>query len=469
MKTVLKLSALFMTLFLAASCALQEPDVTATKLDTGDADFSRFVAVGNSLTAGYQSGALTQEHQKYSFPKMIATQAGVSAFNQPLLRYPGIGAYTTSGGGILELVYLDNPATQGGDPDPVITPASYPSDYNFAFPYASTDVGGLTQPYNNLGVPGAALVDVLNAIDAASSATGSNSFFDIVLRNPNFGNTTQYQQAKMLQPTFMTVWIGNNDVLGYATSGGTSPAAPTPLDAFTFLYNQMLDSLKTTGADIVVANIPNVTAIPFMTTVPYAVDPGIGQAVPLVIQATDGVRQATAEDLILLTAQSVLGDTSGAYGPQGVPVGFDASAPLPTPFVLDKDEVAVAQQAVSDFNAAIAAAADARGIAVVDVNGFFDDLKANGLPVAGLEFTADFLTGGLFSLDGVHPSDVGYGIIANEFIKTINAKFNASIPMVNLVELMDELSPSVQSVTPKFNKTALNNVVELFGGKPVLK
>ncbi len=464
MKTVFKSLILLTGLVFVTACSLQDPDITSTSLSTGDADFSRFVSIGNSLTAGYQSGALTQEHQKYSFPKYIATQAGVTEFNQPLLTWPGIGTYTTSGAGILKLYALDDPTTPGDTPDPIIAPVPYPSDYNFSFPYASLEVGGLAKPYNNLGVPGAALVDVLNATDAASSATHTNSFFDIVLRNPNFGGTSQYQQARMLQPTFMTVWIGNNDVLGYATSGGTSPEAPTPVDAFTFLFGQMLDSLMTTGADMVVANIPNVTAIPFMTTIPYAIDPGIGVAVPLVIQATDGIRQATAEDLILLTAKSLIGDTSGTYGPAGVPVGFNAAAPLPTSVVLDKDEVAIAQQAVADFNNAIASLASARGIAVVDVNSFFNDLKANGLPIAGLEFTADFLTGGLFSLDGVHPSDLGYAIIANEFIKTINEKFNATIPFVNIVEVMNELSPTVLNGNAKFDENAFNNVVGLFSG-----
>ncbi len=455
-------------LFAFFGCSLDAPTEKETVLSTGDADFTRYVAIGNSLTAGYQSGALTQSHQIYSYPNQIATQAGVKSFTQPLLGYPGIGAFsadTVNPAGIMELTYLDNPATPNTvNPDPVITPepfADHADTFNPLFPYVSADVASNNSlPYNNLGIPGSVLGHMLATYSAATSGTG-NSFFDIILRNPNFGNTTVYQQAKMLQPTFLTCWIGNNDVLGYATSGGTSPAAPTDVATFTILYGQLLDSLLTTGADIVVANIPDVTAIPFFTTIPGVLlntetnEPLIidGNVVPII-----GVNPAT--DFVLLSAPEAL-----KLG-LGVPTSLGGTgAPLPDQFILDASEIAIASQAVSDFNAAIKNLADARGIAVVDINSFFNDIKANGYTLAGVEFTPKFLTGGIFSLDGVHPSDVGYGIVTNEFIKTINSKFSASIPMVNIVDLMTEISPSVNLAKVSYKKNAFKNMVTMFSGK----
>src|SRR5690349_17723556 len=82
------------TLLVAGSCkqdviSLQEP-VTPTTPETptkGSADFTKFVAIGNSLTAGFQAGALFTEGQQNSFPSILAKQfqtvGGSATFNQP--------------------------------------------------------------------------------------------------------------------------------------------------------------------------------------------------------------------------------------------------------------------------------------------------------------------------------------------------------------------------------------------------
>ena len=429
-----------------AGCSLEAPTEKQSVLKPGKANLARYVALGNSITAGFQSAALTEKHQVFSFPNLLAKQMGVTTFQQPLLGYPGLGNFSTEGGGILELVLLQNPATG----NPVITPAAYASypDFNPQNPYVSDAVRQYAAPYNNLGVPGALTYDIMNATSSTTCAAGlagsPNPMFDVILRNPAFGNTTPAQQAALLHPTFITLWIGNNDVLGYAASGGTSPAAPTPVATFTALYGAILDALTAipidtvSNAQVVVANIPDVTAIPYFTTIPYMVNvPNVG-AVALVIQTGAGIRQATAADMILLPASSVIGDTTGTYGPHGVPVGLHQLAPLPNSLVLDSDEVTVAQQAVTDFNTAIMTLAQERELWVVDIYGIFNSIKENGYSTGGQEFSADFITGGIFSLDGVHPSDIGNAIIANEFIKVINVQFSASIPPVNIIELSND-------------------------------
>ena len=47
--------------------------------------------------------------------------------------------------------------------------------------------------------------------------------------------------------------------------------------------------------------------------------------------------------------------------------------------------------------------------------------------VGGQRLTAD-LFGGIFSLDGIHPTNTGFALIANEFIKALNTSFAAGIP-----------------------------------------
>lgn len=461
--------AVVAALMIFSGCKLEEPSITSSadvQLSTETTDlFARYVSLGNSLTAGYQSGALTAQHQEFSFVKQIANQAGVGeTFAQPLLGYPGLGTYTAQGAGLMELQGFD------ASGNPIIVPSSYAAaGFDPSNPYLSADIMTHPAPYNNLGIPGIVLADLDSAVSAVNSYSHSG-LIDPILRNANpaFGNSNPIKQALMLQPTFVSVWIGNNDVLGYATSGGTSPAAPTDAAVFELLYTNMLNKVTSggAGAKAVVANIPDVTSIPFFTTVPYAVDPGTGTAVALVIQATDGIRQATADDLILLTGKSLIGDVSGTYGPAGVPVGFDASAPMPTSVVLDKDEIVVAKNAVSAFNSSIATVAAQFGVPVVDMNSFLAEISA-GTSVSGVDVDGAFLTGGVFSLDGVHPNSFGYALAANQFIDVINANFDTNIPPVNITDFIS--SPITKRVAQgnQDQTDIFRSIPEIFGGKVV--
>ena len=79
-----------------------------------------------------------------------------------------------------------------------------------------------------------------------------------------------------------------------------------------------------------------------------------------------------------------------------------------------------------------------RNVVVVDINALFKNLSANGIVVGGKKLTTGFL-GGLFSLDGVHPSNTGYAILANETIHAINNQFGTKIPLIVLETVPDPL------------------------------
>lgn len=489
-------------IFLLFGCSLDEPSVTSTELDLGDANFQSYVAIGNSLTAGYQSGALTQSHQINSFPNLIAQQAGVSTFDQPLLGYPGVGSYSQDANpaGILELVIIDNPATDTGSPDPIIAPQYY-SDYpgfvtSAFFPYYSQEVMTLPKPYNNLGVPGATVGEILN------NTTLNGGFFQIVSRT---ATVPVWQQALALSPTFITLWAGNNDVLGFATTGGTSPTEPTDATQFATDFNTLLAGLTSGGAQVAVANIPDVTAIPFFTTLGPQVSAALAGAKAMspsivglyyekhqeiIPDPTTGFTNFEESQPPLLTLAgieyaSLLGHPTGKWyrdlaEKTGTPInyllnnvyagvdttkpfGFHPQNPWPDALVLDADEIQTAATATASFNATIAASVSDK-VVLVDINSFFSEMVSvnNGEPVGyevgGYKFTAEFLTGGMFSLDGVHPTDLGYAIVANEFIRAINSKFNASIPLVNIIDKMGKNADLNASYAPK----ALDNVVKLF-------
>src|ERR1035437_1182160 len=178
---------------------------------SGSADFTRFVTIGNSITAGYQSSALYQDAQGWSYGNQIAKLVNTT-YAMPLISDPGLGGQLV----IHQLV---------PGPQIIHLPSSgVPLNLNYQY------------PYNNLGIPGAMVYDVLNAKDSLSCYSGKyfgqpNPLFNLILR----GYGSQFQQAKLLQPTLVICWIGNNDVLTYATQGGVPSLLLTPAATFGFL------------------------------------------------------------------------------------------------------------------------------------------------------------------------------------------------------------------------------------------
>ena len=465
-KRLLLMVAVLLTSIFLMSCE-DRSDLTAPNPPTpnlGAVNFTNFVTIGNSLTAGYQSGSLFESAQMYAFGNLIAQQVGTS-YAQPIIADPGIkGRIEIKSLSPFTLTYNQN----AGAP----TNLSYP------------------KPYNNLGIPGIVLADVLTATETANSYSKSGAI-DLVLRKLG---TTQFAQAQSLSPTFVTLWIGNNDVLGFATSGGARPTSPTDGQTFAFLYSQLADALAATGAKVVIGNIPEVTAIPFFTTV----GPGVAQKLASLNIAGMYYQQhgqyngtvlpvsALANYSVLMTLlgsnyTSYLGIPSGKfYKDNSVDIspliaagildtnqvfGLHPKNPWPDALILDADEITTAKNATAAFNASISAIAAAKGFGLVNFNSIFNQIRANdasgGTSYDGISFTTTFVTGGLFSLDGVHPTSRGQGIIANEFIKVINAKWGISIPLVNVSLIPGSLILAKMSNLglPIFEKGTLDNLL----------
>lgn len=392
-KYLAALLSLFVIVFV--SCE-DKSDLTVPEApSTGSANFAKFVSIGNSLTQGEQSGSVFESAQEYSYGNLIAKQVGTT-YAQALFTDPGSG-------GRIEVQsvspFVTKINSQAGSPKNLTYPA----------------------PYNNLGVKGAFLWDVANTTSSANNYTAQfgapNSMFDAVLRGS--GNT-QLQLAIAQNPTFVTLWIGNNDILAYATRGGLFPV--TSASNFQTWYGQILDALAATNAKVVVANIPDVTSVPFFTTVG-------GQLLLSGVSAVAGTKADGSVGLLDLR-KNLLTLQAAAELAQGK--GLSAQNPLSNGVILDESEIAIAKQVINGYNQIISSLANAKGYGVVDINAFFTNVAANGLDVDGLHFTARYVEGGIFSLDGVHPTSQGYAVIANEFIKVINAKFSAKIPLVNV-------------------------------------
>jgi len=398
MKKILS-AIIILSIFFAIGCEDRSELTPPSPPSTGTVSFERFVALGNSLTAGFQNNALYESAQMYSFGKLIANQVG-AVYEQPIISDPGTG-------GRLELEALTTTGVKiKANPN-----QGQPKNLN------------LNRPYNNLGIPGAFLYDIANATSSTTCYSyvfggQENPLFDLILR----GRGSQLTQSKGLNPTLVFLWIGNNDILGHATSGATLPF--TPPASFSALYTALATELANTGAKVVIANIPDVTSIPFFTTVgPTLHAQGIS-AVWAVRGIGDTVPVNVLTNYLTLRASDSL----------AVGKGMSKANPLPSSVVLDSIEAVNVRNIISNYNSIIASLASARDFGLVDANALLNSARA-GITVNGIRFTTQYVVGGLFSLDGVHPTNRGHAIVANEFIKVINLKWGANIPLINVATI----------------------------------
>ncbi|MCM5664316.1 SGNH/GDSL hydrolase family protein [Galbibacter mesophilus] len=463
---------------------------------SGEADFSNFVAVGNSLTAGYADGALYLYGQQNSFPSILASQfslVGGGEFNQPLVN-DNTGGLLANGNQIAENRRVIQ-VSETGETNPVVLAAT-----------PTTDITNVAEgPFNNMGVPGA------KSFHLGAPGYGNIANLQAGTANPYFIRMASSPEATVIadavaqNPTFFSLWIGNNDILGYATSGGVGTNQTGNLDPTTYgsnditdpnvfakTYSDLLGALTQNDAKGVVCNIPNVTTIPYFTTVPHNPVPldqatvnqlnqeligplkqiltafGAGDRVvllsatapnPVMIKdenltnleaqlnaalIANGIppqqaalmaslygqaRHATAEDLVTLPTSSLIGTTQ-----EGIPAPFNTVAvtyPLEDANVLTPSEQTEVLTAQTAYNTTIKALADQNGLAFVDVETLMNQLASGGISFDGGTITNTYATGGAFSLDGVHPTARGYAVIANAIIASINETYGAEVPEVN--------------------------------------
>jgi lysophospholipase L1-like esterase len=485
-----------------------QPDPPAPSIGTeGKVDLSNYISIGNSLTAGYASGGLFLEGQKVAYPLLIASQfalCGGGEFNAPLF------ADEESGGtGYLRLDGFSDPST------PILT--SVPEDPDaiegrFAEAYSSSlnPDSIVLKPYtgpknHNFGVPGIKVADIL------SPGYGNpNAFFGRMLRKEEKASANYVQKILEQNPTVFTCWLGNNDVLGFATAGGYADLGKvTPAATFSSNYNALLQGLQDLPSKPrgVLANIPDITSIPFFTTVTPTVkeklvlsgnfylyefkfDSAFQDVVIPTFLATDSlllkpqkINRWSATQLASLNPltgnfegdvfmtltfspyASLLGKPGGkawkdiinrlvntfvlpppfdqvpkdtllkiAWLKSGLdtlqPFGVSPKNPVPDVFVLNPHESGRTRSAVAVYNQIIKGQADARGLAFVDANAFMKNIT-RGAYFDAISMNAAFISGGAFSLDGVHLTPRGNALAANEFIRALNAKYGSKIPVLN--------------------------------------
>lgn len=449
------------------------------ELTAGSADFSTYVSVGASFTAGFTDNGLFIASQENSFPNTLFkefSKIGGGTFTQPWMS-DNFGGLAVGGNRIA------NPRLVFGGAGPVplesvIGPVTVGTDIILNNP---------TGPFNNLGVPGA------KSFHLVAPGYGNISNFPAAA-NPyavrltgNSPDASIVELAVAQNPTFFTLSeIGGNDVLGYATSGGDGSNPITPTATFTASLNAMVAALTASGAKGAIANLPNITSLSHFTTVPHnpipldaatagflnsasaygAYNAGIVQAFAFLVANTPltqaqadaeiakrtisfsagpgnavvildenltdltvinpaliSMRQATADDLIVLPASSFIGTQAVPGNPQTV---NGVAIPLGDKWVLTPEEQAEIATATQAYNASLSAAASANGLALVDLNSILEQASSTGIDYDNYNLNTDLVFGGLVSLDGIHLTAKGYALMANSFLEAIDATYGSN-------------------------------------------
>ena len=277
MKTIRKYSALAIIIALGACEQYQLPEIAGPA--KGTADFTKTVAVGSSLTAGFMNGALYTAGQNASFMSILTKQmksVGGGEFNQPDINaVNGDYGITQGSPGVAGRLYLKGVSGTGCS---TVTPAPAPKLPGNAITAYSGDKTKL----NNFSAYRASIQLSLTPA-LGGPATGNafyNPWFGRFAASPSVDGTTgssligDAAAALGNNGTFFVFWLGIDDVLGYALNGAVDGDPTAPLTAtatFNAAYNQALTAMlnaKTTAYGIV-GNIPDLTSLPYFTTVKW--------------------------------------------------------------------------------------------------------------------------------------------------------------------------------------------------------
>ncbi|MEX2591315.1 MAG: hypothetical protein WD426_00985 [Anditalea sp.] len=474
-------------------CQYEFPEEIITEPHSGQADFSKMVAIGNSLTAGYMDGALYNRGQQNSFVVILAEQmkmAGGGEFNVPEINSE-TGFFAFGENGPLGRLVLTYDTTTSSTEPPPATPAPIgPGD--FPGPYT-----GDKSMLNNFGVPGITLVTALIPDTGNPTSPLFNPYYGRMASSPG-SSTVIGDAANALANggTFFSFWLGNPDVVNYAIGGASNPFLLTEEVTFNESLNAALGAMLNANPEAkgVVMTIPNLNIFPYFNLinplripVPPAARPPLGEGLAQLNAAINGWNQGvnanpnipdpvkpslirptlstdfdaypllildpslsdaeiplpTGESFVIpkirnLTTEDEVKIPLGAQASLIQGVGISPMSPLNEAqydsVYLSKSEQAEIQDKINKFNNFIGTAVADNGerLLLVDVNDFLGRLIEDTAYSDEIRLKATIIPpNGAFSLDGLHPNARGNAFLANFIIDGINDKWEANLPKAN--------------------------------------
>lgn len=424
-----KLHAIGLVLFTVLGMLSCKPKVRTAIPSKGELDVSKVIYIGDGQMGGYMNDGLKNESQKNSLANILAAQFELIGSNQamiPWINSSSIGisisglapmhlGYKTDCQGTISLAPLRDAST--GDLS-CITQSCYQA----------------SNPFTVFGIPGLRLNQFTN-----SSLAASNPFYN---RMCSSSSIRLLDELMAQNGTFFQLYIGLEDVLDYAKSGGTHETLPSELQ-FQQNYEQVIQNLTANGAKGAIATIPDVTLMPYFTTIPWnglSLDNSnvgtlnsiynplgyyfqLGANPFMMVDSTANmfaVRQIQSTELLLLSLplDSVKCNQMGVL------------FPIRDEFVLDAGELNVLRGKIQAYNNFIRQIAQTYNLALVNTDQFVSNLT-DGFTYNGVNMSAKFVSGGAYSLDGIYLNPRGNAHFANAFIKAINQKYHSTIPEVN--------------------------------------
>jgi hypothetical protein len=418
------LGIVVLTTILSCKPKYKEPPISK-----GEIDPTRFVMLGGGHVAGYMNDGLYFEGQQNSLANIIAQQfatVGGGGFHQPMVDQSSIGISSN----LLAPMKLGYKTDCKGVTS--LSPIRIAAQGDLSI--FNQNIYSTSALFGNYGIPGLKLSDVFS-----NSFAASNPFFG---RIASSSTTRVIDDAFASQPTFFSLFLGLEEVLSYAKSGGTIDNMPSN-SLFASDYEQVLQIATANGAKGVITTIPDVSEMPYFTTIPWnglTLDAAnnttlnaiynplgyyfqVGSNPFMIVDSTANdfaVRQILSNELLLLSLplDSVKCNQMGVL------------FPIRDEFVLDTGELQYLRSVITGYNQVIRDLAAEYNLAVVSADEFSSKLKS-GFVYNGVTMSSKFVSGGAYSLDGIHLNEKGNALLANEFIKSINQKYKSRIPLVN--------------------------------------
>ncbi len=413
-------------------CIACNPEIESD-INLGHLNVQQYVAIGDGYTAGYNNNALYLDGQLFSFPRLFSNQLSKVSnlgFRQPLLGELGTGyQYLTE---------VIPSSCEKATSTPVIK--SFKSDGSLDNNVSSSG------PFHNLGIPGIEVNDLFDP-----SFVNKNPFYK---RLTPEDQSISYDQHIMENPSgFYTIWMGTDELMKYAASGGSSDSLlPATSGVFKTALQRLTDTLLTSSdnTSILLGNIPDITAFPFFSTLShFYIRESTCLSTPLYIDAHDTngnplIREATDTDYILLTARDMIGQPINGIGSWGLSPEYA----IDDRFVLDRYEADQVRSLIENYNLAIQQLVKAYReqpgayhVISVDLFSYLRNAAVSGITVDGLDISGEYLSGGLFCLDGKHFTPRGNAFITNLFIESVNKNFQAKVPKVNISDYESVVFP----------------------------
>src|SRR2546428_8579408 len=333
--------------------------------------FISYIAIGDSLTAGFISGSLNEKGQSAAYPVLLPAQRR-TFMSLPLVASPGIPNEIELVSATFPPVIRLKPGVSAGRTFPLLMPT-------------------------NLAVPGHTADDALRRRPKLPIVPDQTILTNLILGLPGLvvpiaPTGSQVELAEFLRPTFVTIWLGNNEILGPATAGNSNAV---PFEQFRAAFGEIINRVLATGAKIAVANVADVPSAAYFLSIPE-----IAAAAGVPAALLQGLAQAAAgvgpNDLVLVT-----GLNSFAQILQG-----QAPGPLAPEFVLTEDELKKLRAVTKQYNDYIAQLGAETSFPVVDFNTLGRTIRRDGITVGNLRLTGLPL-GGIYSLDMIHPTRTG--------------------------------------------------------------